>query len=130
MAEGAAVRRAHGDGARDGGPEIARLRQRMAIETPVETPDGAGGAERSWQPLVTVWAGLEWLGGEERWREGGPEQAGRWRVTMRWRAGVDAGMRLRLAGRGAAERLFDIRAAADPDGAGRRLICLCEEITP
>jgi head-tail adaptor len=43
-------------------------------------------------------------------------------------------MRLRLAGQGGSGqggsgRLFDIRAAADPDGAGRRLICLCEEIT-
>jgi SPP1 family predicted phage head-tail adaptor len=108
---------------------IARLRQRMTIERPVETPDGAGGVDTAWQTVITVWAGLEWLGGEERWREGGPEQAGRWRVTMRWRAGVDAGMRLRMAARGGSERRFDIRAAADPDGAGRRLICLCEEIT-
>jgi head-tail adaptor len=109
--------------------QLARLRQRVAIERPVGTPDGAGGAETTWQPLVTVWAGLEWLGGEERWREGGPEQVGRWRVTMRWRAGIDAGMRLRMARQGGSDRRFDIRAAADPDGAGRRLICICEEIT-
>jgi SPP1 family predicted phage head-tail adaptor len=113
----------------DSGGVIARLRHRMTIERRIEMPDGAGGAETAWEALVTVWAGLEWLGGEERWREGGPEQAGRWRVTMRWRAGIDAGMRLRMAGQGAGGRLFDIRAAADPDGAGRRLICLCEEIT-
>jgi SPP1 family predicted phage head-tail adaptor len=117
------------DDIREGQLQIGRLRRRMALERPVETPDGAGGAEIAWQPVVTVWAGLEWLGGEERWREGGPEQAGRWRVTIRWRAGVDAGMRLRLTGQGGAERRFDIRAAADLDGAGRRLICLCEEIT-
>jgi SPP1 family predicted phage head-tail adaptor len=112
------------DEVRESRLQIGRLRQRMTIERPVETPDGAGGVETAWQPVITIWAGVEWLGGEERWREGGPEQAGRWRVTMRWRAGVDAGMRLRLR-----ERLFDIRAAADPDGAGRRLICLCEEST-
>ncbi len=105
--------------------DIATLRRRMTIETPVETPDGAGGASLSFSPLVTVWAGLEWLGGEERWREGGFEQAGRWRITMRWRSGVTAGMRLRDG-----TRLFDIRAAADPDGGGRRLVCLCEEISP
>jgi head-tail adaptor len=97
----------------------------MILEAPVETPDGAGGFNLSFAPLGAVWAGLEWLGGEERWREGGFEQAGRWRVTLRWRAGVTAGMRLRDGA-----RLFDIRAAADPDGGGRRLVCLCEEITP
>jgi SPP1 family predicted phage head-tail adaptor len=109
----------------DGAIPIASMRRRMVIETPVETPDGAGGWTQLFQPLATVWASLEWLGGDERWREGGFEQAGRWRITMRWRAGITAGMRLKDD-----TRLFDIRASADPDGGGRRLVCLCEEISP
>jgi head-tail adaptor len=44
---------------------------------------------------------------------------------MRWRAGVDAGQRLRDA-----TQIFEIRAVADPDGGRRRLVCLAEEVRP
>ena len=47
------------------------------------------------------------------------------RVTLRWRAGVDAGQRLRDG-----THLYDIRAVADPDGDRRRLVCLVREIGP
>ncbi len=103
---------------------ISRMRRRMVLEAPSLTPDGAGGADIAFTSVATVWAGLEWLGGEERWREGGFAQAGRWRITLRWREGVTAGHRLRDG-----TRRFDIRSAADPDGGGRRLVCLCEEIS-
>jgi head-tail adaptor len=28
------------------------------------------------------------------------------------------------------ERCYDIKALGDPEGDGRRLICLCEEVNP
>lgn len=104
---------------------IGALRRRMLLEAPVETPDGAGGVLRGYETVAALWAGIEWLGGEERWRAGRPEQAVTHRVTLRWRGDVDAGRRLRDG-----SRIFDIRAVHDPDGARRRLVCIVEEGGP
>lgn len=110
------------------GPVVAglgRLKRRLILEQPAEAADGAGGMTRSFVAVATVWANLEWLAGEERWRQDRPEQAGAFRITLRWRTGVDAGMRFRDG-----TRLFEIRSAGDPDGSRRSLVCLTEEITP
>lgn len=105
-------------------PGLGRLKRRLVLEQPNETPDGAGGLTRAFAPVVTLWANLEWLAGEERWRRDRPEQAGAFRITLRWRSGVTAGMRFRDG-----TRIFEIRSAGDPDGARRSLVCLTEEIT-
>jgi SPP1 family predicted phage head-tail adaptor len=34
------------------------LNTRLVLEAPVETPDGAGGAARSYAPVTTLWAAL------------------------------------------------------------------------
>lgn len=104
---------------------VGALRRRLVLEAAVATPDGVGGMTQAYQTVAALWAQVEWLSGGEHWRRGRPEQAATHRVTMRWRDGVDAGQRLRDG-----ERLFDIRAVADPDGGRRRLVCLVLEITP
>lgn len=104
---------------------IGRMRRRLVLEAPVATPDGLGGTTQSFAVIGALWAQLEWLSGVEQWREGRPEQVARYRATLRWRGDVDAGKRLRDG-----ERIFDIRSAADPDGARRRLVCLVEEVKP
>jgi SPP1 family predicted phage head-tail adaptor len=104
---------------------IGALRRRLVLEAPVATPDGLGGATHAFETVAAVWAQIEWLAGGERWRMGRAEQYATHRVTMRWRAGVEAGQRL-LDG----TRIFDVRAVADPDGGRRRLTCLVEEISP
>ncbi len=104
---------------------VGALRRRLVLEAAVATPDGVGGVTRTYQTVAALWAQVEWLSGGEHWRRGRPEQAATHRVTMRWREGVDAGQRLRDG-----ERLFDIRAVADPDGGRRRLVCLVLEISP
>lgn len=91
----------------------------------METADGLGGATRGFTTVAALWAQVEWLNGAEHWRQGRAEQTGSYRITMRWRGDVDAGKRLRDGA-----RIFEIRAAADPDGARRRLLCLAEEVTP
>lgn len=103
---------------------VGTLRRRLMLETPVEAPDGAGGRLRGFEVVAAVWAQVEWLSGDERWRGERPEQAASHRITLRWRAGVDAGQRLRDG-----EQVFDIRAVGDPDGGGRRLVCLVEEVS-
>lgn len=104
---------------------VGALRRRLTLEAPAATPDGLGGTTQTFQTVAALWAQVEWLSGGEHWRRGRPEQTATHRVTLRWRAGVDAGQRLRDGG-----RLFDIRAVADPDGSRRRLICLVQEIAP
>jgi SPP1 family predicted phage head-tail adaptor len=104
---------------------VGALRRRLLLEAAMATPDGLGGTMQVYETVAAVWAQLEWIAGGERWRRGRPEQVATHRVTLRWRAGVDAGQRLRDG-----DRLFDIRAVADPDGGRRRLVCLVQEIGP
>lgn len=105
--------------------QVGAMRRRLVLEAPVSTPDGLGGVTQSFEAAAAAWAQIEWLSGGERWRIGRPEQFGTHRITLRWRAGVDAGQRLRDG-----TRIFDIRAVVDPDGSRRRLVCLCEEVSP
>lgn len=104
---------------------VGAMRRRLLLERPVGTPDGIGGETPAYTLVAAVWAQLEWLSGEERWRAGRPEQALSHRISLRWRAGVDAGQRLRDA-----TQIFEIRAVADPDGGRRRLVCLTQEVRP
>ncbi|CAH1652820.1 SPP1 family predicted phage head-tail adaptor [Hyphomicrobiales bacterium] len=106
-------------------PAIGRLRRRLVLEAPVSVPDGLGGAIQTFETVAAFWAQVEWLSGTEQWRQGRPEQTGSCRVTLRWRADLDAGRRLRDGA-----RIFDIRSVADPDGSRRRLVCLVEEVKP
>lgn len=95
----------------------------FVLEVPQESPDGFGGVLRSYQPGPQVWGALEVLGGRERVRGGRPEQVVTHRVTLHYRDGVTAAMRLALG-----LRRFAIRAASDPDGSRRDLVCWVEEI--
>lgn len=104
---------------------VGAMRRRLVLEAPVPTADGLGGATLSFETVAALWGRIEWLSGSERWRFGRPEQVATHRVTIRWRAGVEAGQRLRDG-----ERVYEIRAAADPEDGRRRLICLVEEIKP
>jgi SPP1 family predicted phage head-tail adaptor len=104
---------------------VGALRRRLVLEAAVATSDGLGGTTQAFETVAALWAQVEWLAGGEHWRRGRPEQAATHRVTMRWRAGVDAGQRLRDG-----ERRFDIRSVADPDGSRRRLVCDVLEISP
>lgn len=104
---------------------IAAFRRRLALQAPVLAPDDAGGSTASFVTVASLWAELRWLSGDERWRADRPEQAGRYEITLRWRAGIDAGMRLSGAGRS-----FNILSVGDPIGNRARLVCLAEEISP
>jgi len=104
---------------------VGALRRRLLLEAPVATPDGLGGATHAYETVAALWARVEWLSGGERWRFGRPEQAATHRITIRWRDGLDAGQRLRDG-----DRVYEIRAVADPQDGRRRLVCLAEEIKP
>jgi SPP1 family predicted phage head-tail adaptor len=99
--------------------------RRFVLEMPHEVPDGFGGVVRSFTPGPQLWGALEMLSGAERVRADRPEQAVTHRVTLRYRPGITGAMRL-VSGL----RRFAIRAASDPDGRRRELVCLVEEIAP
>jgi SPP1 family predicted phage head-tail adaptor len=104
---------------------VGALCRRLVLEAPVATPDGAGGSVRAFSVVAALWGAVEWLSGDERWRAGRPEQVATHRIMLRWRAGLDASQRFRDG-----DRIFEIRAVADPDGDRRRLVCLVEETGP
>lgn len=101
---------------------IGSLKRRLVLEAPVATPDGLGGSTLAYETVASVWARIEWLRGGEEWARGRPEQRATHRITLRWRAGVDAGQRLRHGA-----TIYDIRAVLDPDGGRHRLVCIVEE---
>jgi len=102
---------------------IGARSRRFVLEVPLEMPDGFGGVIRSYRPGPQVWGAMEMLSGSERIRAGRPEQCLTHRVTLRYRDGVTGAMRLTSG-----LRRFAIRAASDPDGSRRDLVCLVEEI--
>ena len=104
---------------------IGARRRRFVLELPQDAPDGFGGVLRSYAAGPQLWGAIEAVGGEERVQGDRPELSATHRVTLRHRTGVTGAMRLALG-----PRRFAIRHAADPDGRGRALVCLVEEITP
>lgn len=105
--------------------EIAALRTRLVLESPIETPDAAGGVLRSWTTAATLWGRVKPIGGEDSRVAGAAGQTVSHRITLRWRAGVIAGMRLKLGA-----RRFTIRAVYDPQERRKVLACLCDEVKP
>lgn len=104
---------------------IGARARRFVLEMPLERPDGFGGVIRSYALGPQMWGAMEMLSGIERVRADRPEQALTHKVTLRYRDGVTAAMRL-VSGL----RRFAIRTASDPDGSRRELVCLVEEIRP
>lgn len=106
-------------------PSIGARSRPFVLEVPRESPDGFGGVIRTFHAGPQLWGAIEMLSAGERVRADRPEQAATHRVTLRYREGVTGAMRL-VCGL----RRFAIRAASDPDGSRRDLVCLVEEIAP
>ncbi len=104
---------------------IGARSRRFVLELPLERPDGFGGVIRSYAPGPQLWGAMEMLTGTERVRADRPEQSMTHRITLRYREGVTGAMRLTIG-----LRRFAIRAASDPDGSKRDLVCLVEEVRP
>jgi SPP1 family predicted phage head-tail adaptor len=85
------------------------MRHRVTLEAPVEVADGAGGVTRGWAAVATMWAAIEPRDPRPAIVGEAPAVIASHRVTLRWRAGVVAGQRLRLG-----QRLLQIRSVADP----------------
>ena len=106
-------------------PTLGARARRFVLELPLDSPDGFGGVIRRYAAGPQLWGAIALVKGDERVRADRPEQAVTHRVTLRYREGVTAAMRLTCG-----LRRFRIKAAADPDGRRRDLVCLVEEVSP
>ena len=104
---------------------LGRLRKRVTLEQPVETPDAIGGVTRGFAALATLWAEIMPVGGAERFVAMQQQEAITHRVRLRFFSAVTAAMRLRLG-----TRILLIRDVTDEDETRRYLICHCEEQKP
>jgi SPP1 family predicted phage head-tail adaptor len=104
-------------------PTIGDMRQRLALEAPVRTPDGSGGATRTFSAVADVWADVRTLGGHENLDSDRLGSRITHTVWIRYRDGLKPDQRFRLGA-----RIFEIRSVIDHDGRRRFLECHCEEI--
>ena len=107
---------------RRGTSRPGRLRKRLDLETPVDTPDGAGGFTRNWVSGATLSADIVPVRANDV--EFGEGHAGlvTHRIIIRGRSDIASGDRFRLGA-----RIFEIRAIHDRDEDGRYLTCLTQE---
>ncbi len=102
---------------------LGARRRRLVLELPVDDPDGFGGRIRRWVAGPVLWGSLEALGTGASAQGGRTDRPGLYRVGLRYRSGVTPAMRLADG-----TRRFAIRAADDPDGRRRDLVCEVEEV--
>jgi SPP1 family predicted phage head-tail adaptor len=101
---------------------IGELRTRLTLEAPSRTGDGGGGAAVTWSTVAEVWAAVRPTAAGESFDLGRVAGKITHEIVIRHRGGVVPEMRFR-----AGTRVFDIRAAFDPDARRRWIKCLAEE---
>lgn len=107
-----------------GSNDPGRLRQRLVLEVPVESDDGAGGIVRGYQTAATLWAALEPLSVSESIAAQALGATVTHRITLRSGVTLSNRHRFRLGA-----RVFRIVAMRDPDESGRFLDVLAQERT-
>ncbi|WP_018701257.1 phage head closure protein [Amorphus coralli] len=99
-------------------PAIGALDRRLAIEAPVRTADGAGGATVTWRPVASVWGRVESLAAAERDRSGRLDGIATHRITVRAHPEIAGGQRIVLG-----SRILTILATR-PEGRGDHYLVL------
>lgn len=102
---------------------IGKLRHRLALEQPVNAPDGSGGASVSWQLVANLWGRVEPLRGGENAAGEQLEADVTHRITMRYHGGLVPRNRLKFG-----TRIFDILVVLNKDERNHWLICQCREV--
>lgn len=77
--------------------EIGKMRRRLTIEVPVDTPDGQGGFSTTYQTFATVWAEVKTKGRSERWFSDQVQPVGDHEIIIRHLPGLLETMRLSLS---------------------------------
>lgn len=101
------------------------LRTELVLQQAVLADDGTGGNTQSWVETAVIFAHVEPLASRNSRRAGREIQETTHRITIRYRDGVEPGMRLVRN-----SRCFRIATVSDPDETGRYLVCRTVEDTP
>lgn len=101
---------------------IGALDTRVSLQQAVRIPDGGGGFAVSWAEVAAVWIAVEVASGADAFGPDRPESRARYRVTLRRRNDVAAGMRLV----GSAHTLA-IQAVLDDGPRPQFMTLLCED---
>lgn len=104
---------------------IGDLRHRLALQAPLESPDGGGGVTRVWSLVAEVWGVVKPASGGEAAEADGIHGRVSHEIWIRHRAGVGAEIRFVLG-----SRIFEVRAVIDSGERHRFLRCLVEERVP
>lgn len=94
----------------------------MTLQQAARAPDGQGGATVTWSDVATVFANVQPLVGQEAVVSRQLQDSLTHKVTMRWRGGVKAAMRLKWG-----TRLFNIREVRNIDERNHVLELRCDE---
>ena len=100
-----------------------KLRHRVTIQKLEEVDDGYGGIEEKWQDMITVWAVVEPLRGNERYTAQQVQAELTHKVTIRYKPGIKPDMRLKYG-----DRILEIEAVIDVEERHRWLELLCSEV--
>ena len=105
------------------------LNRSLVLEGPTQTPDGAGGYQRNWQPLGVLWAQIR--PGTGRERAAFAATVSRVPVKITIRAAAPGSQSRPVAGQRFREgtRLYNINAVTESDPHARYLLCIAEEET-
>jgi SPP1 family predicted phage head-tail adaptor len=105
----------------------SRMKHLVVLQKPLQTADGAGGFTTAWEDVATLWAEIAAVAGApyfgKEYAEGRAVRSlTRYKVTMRYRAGVATDMRLVVD-----ERVLRITAVVEPLGEKTALELIAEE---
>ncbi|MCX5576865.1 phage head closure protein [Kaistia terrae] len=99
------------------GFDPGQLSSRVTLERQIRVPDGVGGATTDWEEVATVWAAIEPVAAGETFSSDRLATRITHQITLRFRADVEGGMRVRHR-----ERILRIASWRDPDETRRFLI--------
>lgn len=99
-----------------------RLNQRLILEAPVETPDGAGGVARSYESAATLWASVVPVSARDQMDAAQRGVTVTHRIALRYSADISSRHRFRDGA-----RIFRIVSLRDHDGRKRVLDILADE---
>ena len=77
--------------------QSGKLDQRITLQTATVTKDAVGGPVETWATLATLWANVRDLSGKAINEAQQVGSAVTRRVTIRWRAGITAALRVQFA---------------------------------
>lgn len=105
---------------------IGRMRQRVQIQSAVETVDTFGERDLRWTPITNgdIWAAVEPMGGGERNGPGQTIADATHRVTVRWRDEFNVTSKMRVV---YGSRNLNVLYKENIDERDRMLVMQCKE---